>query len=161
MIRSVVPLAAGLVLAGGLSQFPEFAQQYTQRVGGAYVEVRAVADGFRSDAAASGKSVDEALAAYRSAGSQLFSDRANSMDGVFQREEFLRRHYAALTRGNGFDQLAVFLRERDAEIAKDAAAIYRPALPVTFSGIAHAALGFLAGFLVLGLPLSIRRRRIA
>jgi hypothetical protein len=161
MLRGIFPLTAGLVLAGGLSQFPEFAQQYTQRVGGAWVEVRTVADGFRADAASSGRTVDEALDLYRSLGSTFYNDRAASMETLLDREAFLRTHYARLTQGTGFDQLVVFAKERDVEIARDTLSIYKPALPFSFTGIAHAALGFLAGFLILSLPFSIRRRRPA
>jgi hypothetical protein len=161
MLRGLFPLTAGLVLAGGLSQFPEFAQQYTQRVGGAWVEVRTVADGFRADAAADGKSVEQALDGYRALGSTFYADRAASMESTLEREAFLRTHYARLTQGTGFDQLVVFAKERDLGIAQDTLSIYQPALPISFTGVAHAALGFLAGFLVLSLPFSIRRRRTA
>ncbi len=159
MFRGVFPLIAGLTLAGGLSQFPEFAQQYTQRVAGAYFEIRDVADGFRADAAASGKSTGQAIADLQSNDDQFLRDRGGSMEMVLEREAFLAGHYQALTSGNGYDQLVVFASERDNEIALDALGIYKPAMPVTFTGGAHAALGFLIGFVLLRLPFRLRRRK--
>ncbi len=159
MFKSVLPLAFGLALAGSLSQFPEFSQQYTQRVGGAYDELKTVADGFRSDAANNGKTVEQAVAEYAATGVRFFQDRGESIAQVMTREAYLKRHYTKLTNGDGFDQLLVFVRERDNGIARDALGIYQPALPITFAGFAHAGLGFLAGYFLLRFPWMFRRRK--
>ncbi len=159
MFKGFFPLLAGLVLAAGLSQFPEFSQQYTQRVGGAYFELKTVADGFRADAAASDKSVDQAIAEYRAAGTKFFDDRANSVQAVMTREAFLRHHYAVLVHGNGYAQLVEFLRARDIDMTKATLEIFKPAMPLTFEGLAHAALGFLAGFGLLQFGGVFRRKR--
>ena len=42
MILRTMALAAGLTGAATLSQFPEFSQQYTQRLGGAVDELSAI-----------------------------------------------------------------------------------------------------------------------
>lgn len=159
MFKGFFPLLAGLVLAGGLSQFPEFAQQYTQRVGGAFFETRDVADGFRADATANNKTVPEAVAEYRKAGTTFMADRAASVEAVMTREAYLKQHYETLVHSNGYNQLVEFLRARDIGLAKDTLAIYKPAMPLTFEGAAHAALGFLAGFGLLRLGSLFRRRR--
>ncbi len=159
IFKNLIPLFAGLTLAGGLSQFPEFSQQYTQRVGGAYVELRAVADGFRNDAAASGKTVDQAVDEYFAADSQFFHDRGAAIQSILTREGYLKQHYDALIQGSGFDQLIEFATERDIELARDTLGIYKPALPLTLVGAAHAGLGFLVGFLALRFPLLFRRRK--
>lgn len=159
MFRKILPFAFGLVLAGGLSQFPEFAQQYTQRVGGAYFEIRDVADGFRADAAASGKTVEQAIAEYFAAESTFFQDRGRSIQALLSREAYLGKHYADLSEGDGYQQLMVFTLERDMDIARDAFGIYKPAVPLTITGAAHAALGFLAGYWLLIAPGAYMRRR--
>jgi hypothetical protein len=159
MFRNTVTLLSGAVCAAGLSQFPEFAQQYTQRVGGAYGEIHAVAEGFRDDAAASGKTPEEALAEYRAAGTKLLSDRAGSVEKILARETYLHAHYTALTTGGGFNQLYAFSTEPDLELAEAAFGIYKPAMPLTFAGAAHAALGFLFGFALFGLGGRLFRRR--
>jgi len=159
MFKNTIPLVFGVCVASGLSQFPEFAQQYTQRVGGAYFEIRDVAEGFRQDAAANNITVDQAIADYRAEGSQFFSDRANSIETILTREAYLGAHYAALTGGGGYEQLAEFALSFDSQLSKDAFAIYKPALPLTFAGAAHAALGFLAGFGLFKIGRLFRRRK--
>jgi len=161
MIKGTIPLIFGLILAGGLSQFPEFSQQYTQRVGGAYFELRDVADRFRADAASNNKTVEQAVKEYSRADTTFLRDRGESMQTVLAREEYLRRHYEALTGGDGFEQLVVFVRARDLDIAADAFGIYKPAMPLTFTGAAHAALGFLFGYILLRFPIRFRRQRKA
>ena len=54
-------IVTGLIGAALFPQFPEFVQQYTQRVGEAQEELRLIADYFRADARKIGISEDEAL----------------------------------------------------------------------------------------------------
>ncbi len=159
MFKSIFPLIFGVIVAGSLSQFPEFAQQYTQRIGGAYAEIHAVADDLRADAARNGKTVAQAIAEYDAAGSSFFKDRGESIAQVIARESYLAAHYAALSNGSGIDQLIAFGRAPDIAIAQATLRIYRPAIPVTPTGGLHAALGFLAGYFLLRFPLMFRRRK--
>ena len=79
-------------LAGGisLSQVPEFAQQYRQRIGGAIEELQQVVADFDRDASANGMTRSEALAAH--AGAQpLFRDRGRSMATTIARLDLLSR----------------------------------------------------------------------
>ncbi len=151
MLRNLFPFLTGLLLAAGLSQFPEFTQQYTQRLAGAYFEIRDVADRFRADAAANGQTVATALDIYQASDDAFLRDRGASMDVVLSREAFLARHYQRLTDSRGFGALYEFLRERDNDIARAALGLYQPAVPLTFTGLAHAALGFLLGFALVRL----------
>lgn len=159
MIKRIFPLLFACLGGAGLSQFPEFAQQYTQRVGGAYEELKTVADGFRRDAAENGKTVEEAVAEYYAAGSAFFSDRGKSIETVLARETYLQDHYRALIAGGPFAQLQAFASGPDLELAQDTYAIYRPAVPLTSAGALHAALGFLAGYFVIRLPMMVFRRK--
>jgi len=159
MFKNFLPILMGLTMAGGLSQFPEFSQQYTQRVGGAYFEIRELATDFRDDAASNGKTVEQAIGEYYSAESQFFHDRGARIETVIEREDYLAQHYNALTLGSGFDQLLEFARSRDLQIASDTLGIYKPALPLTLVGGAHAGLGFVMGFLLLRFPFLFRRKR--
>ncbi|MFD1282737.1 DUF2937 family protein, partial [Methylobacterium goesingense] len=54
-------LALGLLAGAIAAQVPEFAQQYAQRLGGTVDELRRVVSGFEADAAASGRSRNDAL----------------------------------------------------------------------------------------------------
>ena len=53
MLR-VVSVVVGLMGGAGLAQFPEYAQQYTQRLGGALDELSRVVADFDRSAAATG-----------------------------------------------------------------------------------------------------------
>lgn len=154
-----IPVVFGAIVAAGFSQFPEYSQQYAQRVGGAYEEVHAIAERFRADAEAAGKNVDAALATYAESGDQFLTDRGLSMREVLDREVFLERHYAAVSDPDGYNRLFAFAMARDDEIAAEALEIYRPALPLTFVGGAYAALGFLVGYFLLRAPFMLFRRR--
>ena len=61
MLVRAITLAGGLTGAAGLSQFPEFSQQYIQRLSGAVDELSRVVAEFDADAAALGLSRGEAL----------------------------------------------------------------------------------------------------
>ena len=63
-MRRTLSLFGGLALGLALSQFPEYAQQYTQRLGGAVDELRAVTRQFDAAATAAGLSREQALARY-------------------------------------------------------------------------------------------------
>ena len=59
MFARVLTLAGGLSGAAGLSQFPEFSQQYAQRLGGAVEELQLFVEEFDADAAGVGMAAFE------------------------------------------------------------------------------------------------------
>ena len=61
MFAKALSLAGGIAGAVGLSQFPEFSQQYAQRLGGAVDELARVVEDFDADASDVGLNRDEAL----------------------------------------------------------------------------------------------------
>jgi len=135
MLLRALSLAAGLTGAAGVSQFPEFSQQYMQRLGGAVDALAEVVAEFDADAA----SLDRHT--------QLSSD-LEMMQGL---GPFSRARHAA--------------RFTDAELAGRVWENYKPAMPVTFEGAIFAGVGFLGGLALfsgliwlLSLPFSLFRR---
>ena len=61
MIARVLALLGGLAGGASLSQFPEYSQQYIQRLAGAVDELTLFVTEFDADAASVGLSWDEAL----------------------------------------------------------------------------------------------------
>ena len=61
MIVRAITLAGGLAVGAGTSQFPEFSQQYAQRLGCAVDALSEVVADFDTSAAAEGLSRSEAL----------------------------------------------------------------------------------------------------
>lgn len=160
MASRTLPMALGLIGAIALSQFPEFVQQYTQRVGGAYEEVAATATQFRTNTEISGQTTEEALRALENGGG-LVASQAAQMRATLARESSLSQLYDGLQQTDGYNQLWAFLRYPQPDLTVQTAEVFRPAVPLTFDGGAYAALGFLGGYFFLRFPqmLFIGRRR--
>lgn len=143
MILRAITLAGGLAGAAGLSQFPEYSQQYSQRLGGAVDELSRVVGDF--DASARAVGLTRAAALEQMAGTAFLDRRRADMTRTFERHARLTSDLAAL-RGTGpFMRAYHAARLTDPEIAARAWGDYRPALPLTFAGAVFAGLGFLLG----------------
>ncbi|MBN9886785.1 DUF2937 family protein [Salipiger abyssi] len=148
MVIRALALAAGLTGAAGLSQFPEFSQQYTQRLGGAVDELTRVVGQFDRDAATLGLSRDTALEQLATGG-DFGAARARSMREIVARHEQLSQDLKALEGAGPFMRARLAAHLSDPEIATRAWEAYRPALPLTFEGAVFAGLGFGGGWLAL------------
>lgn len=165
MVRRLIAGAGGILLAAVLGQFPEYAQQYTQRLGGAVDELRIITAEFDRAAQAGGLDRQAALARYGLADDGFLAEQGQSMTRTFARYEELSRTLARIE-GAGpverFQALPAFL---DTDIGRRTLEHYQPAMPVTMEGILYAGSGFILGYLALsGLirfcALPFRRRRI-
>ena len=84
-MRRTLGVVGGVMLGIALSQFPEYAQQYTQRLGGAVDELRAIIEDFDRDAVAAGLTRRDALLRYEATEMSSFARRGTSMDRTFVR----------------------------------------------------------------------------
>lgn len=159
-MRSLLIITIALLAGVCASQFPEYAQQYRQRVGGAVVELEKIVVQFDADAGEFGLNRQEALERYVASQDEFLNLRGKSMSEIIARYEFLSAHYTRLTEAAPFARLWVFAKERDNEIARDTLDIYEPAVPATSEGAVHAAGGFGAVWLFLS-ALFGRRRKTA
>lgn len=165
MIARALTLAGGLSGAAGLSQFPEFSQQYAQRLGGAVDELSRVVAGFDEDAAQVGLTRQEALEDLASGGAMARA-RAETMAETIDRHADLSADLVALQGAGPFTRAYLAANMTDRQIARRAWENYKPAVPVTFEGAVFAGVGFLTGLLMLGACISLlrmpfRRRRAA
>ncbi|MDU8912361.1 DUF2937 family protein [Aestuariicoccus sp. MJ-SS9] len=157
MTLRTIALAGGLAGAAGLSQFPEFSQQYTQRLGGAVDELQRVVTRFDADAAATGLDRAGALTDL-STGGAFGAQRAATMRETVARYERLSADLAALERAGPFTRARLAGHLRDPEIAARAWEAYRPAVPATFEGAVFGGTGFVLGWLAAGALLRLLRR---
>ncbi|MCR8550693.1 DUF2937 family protein [Salipiger sp. P9] len=148
MVIRALALAAGVTGAAGLSQFPEFSQQYTQRLGGAVDELTRVVAQFDRDAATLGLSRDAALSQLATGG-DFGAARAQSMRDTVTRQTRLSADLQALEGAGPFMRARLAGHLSDPEIATRAWSAYRPALPLTFEGAIFGGVGFGAGWLAL------------
>ena len=147
----------------GASQFPEYTQQYTQRLGGAVSELSNVVSQFDTDAARNGLSRDAALEQYARSGEAFLVQRGESIKDIIKRHDRLSAHMTELQTAAPFQRLWVFAKSRDNNLAEDTLAAYKPAVPVTLEGAAHAGGGALGGWALSSFflaPFGRRRKRV-
>lgn len=154
-------LAGGLAGAVAFSQFPEFSQQYVQRLSGAADELRAVTLAFDTAARVGGLTREEALAELKGSG---FGDQfSDDMRARIYRYERLNADYQALAGETPFLRLAQFWRFRDRDLVERTWDDFQPAVPATLEGATFAGIGYVAGWglvtVLLGALFGWRRRR--
>jgi hypothetical protein len=165
-MRRMIAGVGGLGLALVLSQFPEYAQQYTQRLGGAVDELRVITEDFDRAAAEGGLDRATALGRYEASNDDFLAGRGTSMTATFQRYDQLSTTLARIQNADAIERLQSLPAYLDTDIGRRTLESYKPAVPVTMEGILYAGAGFILGYLVLSglwrfVTLPFRRRRYA
>lgn len=150
MIRTLA-MIGGLAGAVALSQFPEFTQQYMQRLSGARTELMVITTGFDLTAKAAGYSREEALD--QMSGSDFQNDLRDQMQDNFDRYDRLDASYAALKGTEPLMRLTKLWHFRDVDLVERTWNEYRPAVPVTADGLLCAGIGYVGGWLIVSLLL--------
>jgi len=134
-----------LCVAGavGLSQAPEFFQQYLQRLGGHLDEARRILARFELVAKESGISLAQLIETTRAQSAAPVAKLGNVMAEAQSRVEALFAAERALRDAALWERPWVFMRHLDPEIARGAWAAFKPAVPVTTEGFCYAAAGML------------------
>lgn len=141
-------LVAGALASGVAgSQFPEFSQQYLQRLAGQQDALTLVAQEFDASASKAGLTRDQALADL--AGSTFQVAHRADMERVFYRLERVSEDLALLRVMGPLERIALPQRFRDPETLRAVWADFKPAVPVTTDGFIAAGIGYLLGFVVL------------
>jgi hypothetical protein len=156
VILRALAVSAGLLGAAGASQFPEFSQQYRQRLGGAVDELALIVVQFDIDAAVVGLDRETALAQLATGG-VFGARRAETLRGTFARYNRLREDLAALEGAGPFERARMAPAVMDREIARRTLSDYVPAMPLSLEGLSFAAIGF--GMLTALVGLSGRAMR--
>lgn len=152
----MLAMAGGIAGAIALSQFPEFSQQYVQRLSGAVDELRAVTIMFDGAARVGGLTREEALAQLRGTG---FGDQfSDDMRSRIYRYERLNADYQALASAAPLERLAKAYHIRDPELVQRTWDDFQPAVPVTSEGLISAAIGYALGWALVSLLLGLLRR---
>ena len=162
MLARTLGMAIGLMSAIAVSQFPEYAQQYRQRLGGAIDELRRVVGAFDRDAASAGVARGDALDRMARSGDELQRRQSASMADHAARLDTLEHERQDLRDAGPFQRLLIFATRSDGDIARRAFDDFEPAVPTTPEGAAAAAAGFFAGWgLMRLLARAFRRKRPA
>ena len=148
-MRRVIAGIGGLGLAVTLSQFPEYAQQYTQRLGGAVDELRVITEEFDRAAAAGGLDRNAALDRYVVSNDAFLAGQGTSMTATFQRYDQLSTTLSRIEGAGPVERLQSLPAFLDTDIGRRTLENYKPAVPVTMEGILYAGGGFILGYLIL------------
>ena len=163
MLR-ILAMAGGIAGGVGLSQFPEFSQQYLQRLAGQVDSLQMVVADFDRSATRNLMTRDQALA--EMTGTAFLEDRRADLTATFARFDRISANLADLRAASPLARLTMPQKLGDSETLAATYADFRPALPVTFDGLIAAGIGFVAGWLASSGLLALlawpfRRRRAA
>jgi Protein of unknown function (DUF2937) len=162
MIRRVVSMFSGGLMAVAASQAPEFAQQYNQRLGGAVDELRTIVQRFDADARRNGITREDGLQKLETAQDRFIAARGDAQRQTMRRYDRLAAQKAAMDAPDVLTRVTAMVRNYDTEIGARAMGDFRPAMPLTMEGLFFGLIGFLAGALLAGiaaLPMGRRRLR--
>ena len=153
------PIAKALCLAGAfagggaLSQYPEFAQQYTQRLAGQVDALAEVVADFDASALDAGLTRTQALD--QLTGSEFLDARQADMRETFARHVVLTATLADLRNASALGRVQLIHRLNDKQTLQNTWADFQPAVPVTAAGAVTGGAGFLGGWTLTALLLSL------
>jgi len=153
-MRRTLAVLGGLGLAAVFAQFPEYAQQYEQRLGGAVDELRIIVADFDADAQKFGLSRQEALHHYAVSPDAFLVTRGTSMARTLARYAKLSAQLTDLAEADAWTRVTHLNDYLDSQISAQALAAFRPAVPVTAEGAAWGLGGFVLGYGALAAFLS-------
>lgn len=145
MIGRALMLAGGVSGALASSQFPEYSQQYMQRLGGTVDELARQIHRYEKDAQIVGLDLDGLLAGLQGEG-PLAKTQAGNIRADIDRHARLSADLEALQGAGPFSRLRLVSHLGDRQVAQRALDNYQPAVPATFEGAVFAGSGFLAGW---------------
>ena len=143
----ILAILGGVSGAVALSQFPEFSQQYLQRLGGKVDALTAVAVQFDATAVANGLTREAALAAM--AGSPVLEDQQADMRGTLALQATLAENLGLLRVAGPLERLTMPQRLADRETLTATWADFRPAIPATTEGAITAGIGYALGWTLI------------
>ena len=144
MILRALTLAGGLTGAAGLSQFPEFSQQYMQRLGGQVDELARQVEAFDQTALTDGMGREEMLQAM--AQTPLVAPQEAMWRRTFARHARLSENLMILQKASPLERLAMPHRMADTATVQAVWDDFTPAMPLSVAGAASAGTGFLGGW---------------
>lgn len=153
MILRALTLASGVAGAAATSQFPEYSQQYIQRLGGAVDELAVVVADFDTSAKAVGLTRESALNQMQ--GTDFLERRRTDMMFTFGRYDRLRGDLSTLEGQGPFMRAYAIPRLVDAQISAAVWRVYQPAVPLNLAGLIFGIVGFILGGAIIGSALRI------
>ena len=155
----IVGLAVSLACGLMMSQAPELAQQYRQRLNGALAELSQLIAAFDADAARNNLLRTEALAMYETASDGFLRDRGQSIRVAIGRLDTLSRQSSELDALPAVARPLALIKAPDTMVLKGTLEDFEPAVPITPHGLVWSGVGMLFGFGLWSLLRRLFRRR--
>lgn len=146
MITRRLAVAIGLLFAAIGAQWPEFAQQYRQRLGGALDELNRMIAEFDQQAQSQSLSREQGLARLERNDDPLARQRAEAINEEIDRAERLSQQKQAFAEAGPVARLIALIRNFDPATMAQAWRDFEPALPVTPEAFAIGAGGLVVGW---------------
>ena len=159
----ILAILGGVSGAVAMSQFPEFSQQYLQRLAGQVDALTAISVQFDATAAENNLTREAALAAMT--GSPVLADQQTDMRATLDRQAVLTDNLATLRAANPLARITMPQRFGDVQTLQATYADFRPAVPATADGAILAGLGYFGGWASIAallrlLGFMVGRRRV-
>ena len=161
MFARRIAVAIGLLVALLGTQWPEFSQQYRQRLGGALDELTRALDAFAADAASQSLTPETALSRLAANPDPLARERADAVKAETARKARIVDALAAMKDAGPVARLAAMARDYDPQVAAGAYQAFEPAIPLGRESWIVGALSFAAGWLATHITAWPVRRRLA
>jgi hypothetical protein len=158
-MRKIILIVSGLLGASLFSQFPEFFQQYTQRLGGRLDEVNLQVANVDKRAAAESMTRYDYVRHFMKNSDGVIRREGDNLADILGRQIALARAYNALHKSAPLWRAAVFSEHFDPDIAFPTFDAYRPAIPLTAEGGIYSGTGFFTSWLIMYMFVGRRRRR--
>lgn len=149
MVRWFLTYALAIVLAVLLSQFPEFRQQYVQRLGGALDEVTHQVEALDARATAQGMERYDYVRHLLGVDDTVVHSEGQALEALLARQVRLRTALAKIASAPPYASFPVMLLYLDTRTARGTVEAFRPALPLSIEGAAYALSGYVAGLLIV------------
>lgn len=152
-------LLFALLCAAALSQFPEFHQQYTQRLGGALDELILQMDALDLRAEAAGMERFDYVRHFQNNPDEVVRGEGDAMMHMLSRHSRLSKAYERLETAPWYMTFVETVFHLEPDLAQNTMMSFVPAIPLSVSGGAHAFLGFFFGYLIPSFIRSLFPRR--
>ena len=149
MFRRLTDGIFAIAGAAGLSQFPEFVQQYSQRLGGR-LDQALIQEGRIAEAAARHDMSPEEYAAHLTGNPDpVVQTEGGIVSANLDDADQLQAAYDALTQAGSIDQPIVFGRFFDSSVANATLEQFVPAVPISLEAVIYAGIGMVFGLMLL------------
>ena len=141
-----IALAIGLLCGLVATQFPEFAQQYRQRLAGAIDELSRVVGVFYDEAAQHSLTPPAAITRLKDNPDPLARERGADVENDIGRLDRLKAALAAFRDSGPLRRLVAFASDFDLDTARRAWSDFEPAVPTNVEAFAIGGLGLIGGW---------------